>query len=93
MNARKVTYTNAGHCAPVLLRADGEVVRLEAGGAVLGVFPEWTYGEAEVSLAPGDRLLLFTDGVTKHPTRAMRNSAKIASYNSLPRCETATPTS
>jgi sigma-B regulation protein RsbU (phosphoserine phosphatase) len=65
MNGRKVTYTNAGHCAPVLLRANGEVVRLEAGGGVLGVFPDWTYADAEVSLAPGDRLLLFTDGVTE----------------------------
>jgi phosphoserine phosphatase RsbU/P len=65
MNARTATYTNAGHCAPVLLRANGEVIRLDAGGAVLGVFPEWTYGEARVLLAPGDRLLLFTDGVTE----------------------------
>jgi sigma-B regulation protein RsbU (phosphoserine phosphatase) len=65
MNARKVTYCNAGHCAPVLLRANGEVVRLEIGGAVLGVFPEWTYGEEAISLGSGDRLLLFTDGVTE----------------------------
>ena len=65
--ARKLTYTNAGHCAPILLRANGEVVRLETGGAVLGVFPEWQYQQAEVSLFPGDRLVLFTDGVTEAP--------------------------
>jgi sigma-B regulation protein RsbU (phosphoserine phosphatase) len=65
LHTRKVTYTNAGHCAPVLVRASGEVVRLEAGGAVLGVFPEWPYQQAEVPLEPGDRLLLFTDGVTE----------------------------
>jgi sigma-B regulation protein RsbU (phosphoserine phosphatase) len=65
LNARKVIYTNAGHCAPVLVRSTGEVVRLEAGGAVLGVFPEWPYEQAEISLAPGDRLVLFTDGVTE----------------------------
>jgi sigma-B regulation protein RsbU (phosphoserine phosphatase) len=65
MDARKVAYTNAGHCAPILVRANGEIERLEAGGAVLGVFPEWPYEQAEVSLAPGDRLLLFTDGITE----------------------------
>jgi sigma-B regulation protein RsbU (phosphoserine phosphatase) len=65
--ARTLTYTNAGHCAPVLLRANGDVVRLEAGGAVLGVFPEWQYQQAEVSLSPGDRLVFFTDGVTEAP--------------------------
>jgi len=65
MQARNARYSNAGHCAPVLLRANGEVVRLEAGGAVLGVFPEWPYEQGEVALASGDRLLLFTDGITE----------------------------
>jgi sigma-B regulation protein RsbU (phosphoserine phosphatase) len=64
-NAGRLTYTNAGHCAPVLVRADGETVRLDAGGAVLGVFPDWPFEQAEVALAPGDRLVLFTDGVTE----------------------------
>ena len=56
---------DAGHCAPVLLRASGEAVRLEIGGAVLGVFPDWPYEQAEVALESGDRLLLFTDGITE----------------------------
>jgi len=64
-NAHQVTYTDAGHCAPILVRANGEVVRLDAGGAVLGVFPKWAYEQATVSLEPGDRLVLFTDGVTE----------------------------
>jgi phosphoserine phosphatase RsbU/P len=62
---RTFAYTNAGHNAPVLVRASGECLRLEEGGAVLGVFPHWEYGAAEVRLAPGDRLVLFTDGVTE----------------------------
>lgn len=62
---RKLRYTNAGHCPPVLLRASGDVERLECGGAVLGVFPEGTYQEGEASLSSGDRLLLFTDGITE----------------------------
>ncbi len=65
MRARKVTYSNAGHCAPILLRANGEAIRLEASGAVLGVFPKWPYEQAEVPLERGDRLLLFTDGITE----------------------------
>jgi sigma-B regulation protein RsbU (phosphoserine phosphatase) len=64
-NAGRLAYTNAGHCAPLLVRADGETVRLDAGGAVLGVFPDWPFEQAEVALAPGDRLVLFTDGVTE----------------------------
>ena len=62
---RQIIYTNAGHCAPILVRASGEVVRLDASGAVLGVFPNWLYEQATVALEPGDRLVLFTDGVTE----------------------------
>jgi sigma-B regulation protein RsbU (phosphoserine phosphatase) len=60
-----ITYTNAGHCPAILVRASGEVERLAAGGAVLGVFPEWPYEQATVPLVSGDRLVLFTDGVTE----------------------------
>jgi len=35
------------------------------GGVVLGVFPDWSYQEEYVDLAPGDRLVLFTDGITE----------------------------
>jgi len=62
---RRLTYCNAGHPAPILARASGETVRLEEGGAVLGVFPDWRYNAGTVDLEPGDRLLLFTDGVTE----------------------------
>ncbi len=65
LGARTITYTNAGHCPAILVRANGEVLRLAAGGAVLGVFPEWSYEQATVPLASGDRLVLFTDGVTE----------------------------
>lgn len=58
-------YTNAGHCAPIVVRAAGSIERLEQGGAVLGVFPQWIYEEGCVALAPGDRVVLFTDGITE----------------------------
>jgi len=60
-----LTYTNAGHCAPIVVRSTGAVERLEAGGAVLGVFSRWSYEQTSVTLWPGDRLLLFTDGITE----------------------------
>jgi len=62
---RSLTYTNAGHLAPMLVRADGSVERLESGGALLGVFRNWQFEERQASLRPGDRLVLFTDGVTE----------------------------
>ena len=62
---RRLTYTNAGHNAPLLVRQDGACLRLDAGGAVLGVFPDGSYESACVDLRAGDRLVLFTDGITE----------------------------
>ena len=60
-----LTYANAGHYPPILARADGTIERLAAGGAVLGVFPEGTYDQAQTLFHSGDRLVLFTDGITE----------------------------
>ncbi len=62
---RRLTYTNAGHNPPILLRRNGTAARLEEGGALLGVFPDWKYKQGEAELASEDRLLLFTDGVSE----------------------------
>ncbi len=62
--SRTFRYCNAGHPYPILVSSGG-VRTLDQGGAVLGVFPDWTYQEASVELKPGDRLLLFTDGITE----------------------------
>jgi sigma-B regulation protein RsbU (phosphoserine phosphatase) len=63
-NARTLQYCNAGNPYPVLV-SRGQTQMLEKGGAVLGVFPSWTYEDATIELWPGDRLLLFTDGITE----------------------------
>lgn len=65
LEGRRLTYTNAGHNPPMLVRASGEQLRLEQGGALLGVFPDWVYQQGEVTLAPGDRLVLFSDGISE----------------------------
>jgi sigma-B regulation protein RsbU (phosphoserine phosphatase) len=60
-----LTYSNAGHYPPILVRADGSVERLAAGGAVLGVFPDRLYDQARVAIGRGDRIVLYTDGITE----------------------------
>jgi len=65
LRRRRFTYSNAGHNPPMLLRRDGSVERLRAGGLILGPFPDSRYEEGQVDLAPGDVLVFYTDGVTE----------------------------
>ena len=55
----------AGHPPPLVLRRDGTLEVIDITGTLLGVSPEPRFGEAEVHLAPGDGLLLYTDGATE----------------------------
>lgn len=61
---RKLSYTNAGHCPPMLIR-DGACLRMKEGGSVLGIFPDSPYLQGDIDLRRGDCLVLFTDGVTE----------------------------
>ena len=62
----RITYASCGH-EPGLARraATGEVERLEPTGLPLGVAESASYGEAEITLSPGDTLLLYTDGLSE----------------------------
>jgi phosphoserine phosphatase RsbU/P len=66
-NTRTLAYSSAGHPEARLLRAGAKAVEpLSAARALpLGILPEETYAQASVQLAPGDRFLLFTDGITE----------------------------
>ena len=60
-----VRYCNAGHNPPILAGTAGTVSRLDTGGAIVGVFDDATYDAGTATMAPGDRLLLFTDGLVE----------------------------
>lgn len=65
---RRLTYVNAGHNPPMILRKQGvdwQIIRLEEGGAVVGLLPNFPYTQATVDLEKGDLLLAFTDGISE----------------------------
>ena len=94
-----IRYVNAGHDHPFIVRPDGSLEDLVAGGTVLGLLESSRYEEAEAPLRPGDRLVLYSDGVTDrenaagHPfgverlkaaaVRSRRDPARIALYSLL----------
>jgi sigma-B regulation protein RsbU (phosphoserine phosphatase) len=60
---REVRYINCGHPAALVVRASGEVERLEATALPLGIFSAWHCEEKSVTLAKNDLLVVFSDGV------------------------------
>jgi len=62
---RTVDYINAGHNNPILRRANGQIERLDVGGLPYGILPDAKYEAATVTLAPGDWLIIFTDGLVE----------------------------
>ncbi len=62
----EVEYCDAGHDAPFIMHADGKVERVtKVPGLALCVYEEFEYRVGKLRLTPGDRLVLFTDGVTE----------------------------
>lgn len=59
-----VEYMNCGHVPPVLITSDGTVY-LEDANLIVGIIAEATYASSQVTLQPGDRILLTTDGITE----------------------------
>ena len=61
----RLTYANAGHCAPLVLRSTGEMEKLEATSLPVGLLAGTQFVPDCRDLAPGDRIVLYTDGVTE----------------------------
>jgi sigma-B regulation protein RsbU (phosphoserine phosphatase) len=85
-------YANAGHPSPLLCSPDqGECCSLEATGGLLGVDPRWTWTSAQVQIAPGSVLTLFTDGITEArrgneqfgPTRVQATVCELCRVNAI----------
>jgi len=62
---RKLTYTNAGHLAPMILSTDGAVKHLDCGGPPVGLLSGMKYCEDSIELNPGDLMMAFSDGLTE----------------------------
>ena len=63
-DSRMLTYTNAGHLPPIVMRG-GQAERMEVTGTVVGAFPFAAYQEESVELRQGDLLVAFTDGIVE----------------------------
>lgn len=59
----ETTMTQAGHPNPILLKKNGEVMQAGDGGFPVGMLPEATYDEFQITLEKGDRLILYSDGI------------------------------
>ncbi|HEX3661364.1 MAG TPA: PP2C family protein-serine/threonine phosphatase [Acidobacteriaceae bacterium] len=66
---KRLRYENAGHCLPLLVRADGAVEFPASFSGVVGIFSHWLYQNQEVELRSGDCLLLLTDGLLQAENR------------------------
>ncbi len=62
----KLSYANGGHNSPLIVHADGQAELLPlTDGVALGLVPDMEYQEGSVTLAPGDTVVLYTDGVSE----------------------------
>jgi sigma-B regulation protein RsbU (phosphoserine phosphatase) len=61
----ELTYVNAGHTAPLLLRNDGSIERFTEGGIALGMFPHSTYQTGHATIQPNELVATYSDGITE----------------------------
>lgn len=65
--ARQISLVQAGHPHPMMIRASGQVERLGRGGLPIGLVADASYDREDIPFAPGDRLVLVSDGITECP--------------------------
>jgi len=88
-----LTYARAGHPEPILLRTDGTHRKLDGRGGLLGIVEEEQYELGQVTLAPGDRLVVYSDGameaLTRWPDGVVKDlAAVLGRWRGLPRDRT-----
>ncbi|MEO8605030.1 MAG: SpoIIE family protein phosphatase [bacterium] len=81
----RMRYSLAGHPQPLLLRADGRVELLGAGATIIGMDSPLPFDEGEVTLARGDRVYLFTDGIAEYENRTAAQFGEDRLYDILRR--------
>src|SRR4029078_5460419 len=83
----ELTYANAGHNPPIIVRTDGSHELLEGGGPGLGILPTIEYQQYKVQMNKGDIFAIYSDGVTEAATPndeefEIENLAKVLAANS-----------
>jgi sigma-B regulation protein RsbU (phosphoserine phosphatase) len=92
--SRQLTYVNAGHNPPMLFHcSDGEwpVCRLETGGTVVGLLESFSYEQATLTIAPGDILIAFTDGISEAMNDAQDEFGEDRLIETIKRCAVLSP--
>jgi phosphoserine phosphatase RsbU/P len=76
---RLITYVNAGHVPPMLLRTNGTLLTLEGGGMPVAMIPDWEYQQFTLDLHPGDLLVVVSDGImeARNPTGAFWSDTEV----------------
>jgi sigma-B regulation protein RsbU (phosphoserine phosphatase) len=90
--ARTLTYCNAGHDAPMLVRTDGATERLGTGGVVLSIIEDFPFQEETVPFGPGDLMVVYSDGISEamNPAEEQFGEVRIAEVIARERSRTAT---
>ena len=65
LSSGRVKLVQAGHPHPLLIRKDGHIDLIGDGGVPIGLLPDAQFEQIDVQMEPGDRLLLYSDGLTE----------------------------
>lgn len=82
-----LTYSNAGHCAPVLLGGEPTFLMVDANIPV-GVMPDWQYSSQQTTINPGQTVFLYTDGLTEAENAKLEQFGEIRLMKALAESDT-----